>query len=225
MSPRSSRSSKPSKLPGSRNGFDDSDDGYTTIRGVARAELRVKKSRFLGLATSVDTEQEAVDFINNARVEFPNATHYCYAFIIGTGAKKLVRSSDAGEPANSAGRPILLAVESSEIFNVVCVVVRYFGGIKLGIGGLIRAYGQTARDCLNNAETVVRIPSVRLQIEMPYDCIGAVVNLTARLKGKILSMDQAEKARAVVRIRCNMVSSLEEGIKAIDRDIVTSISK
>lgn len=198
---------------------------YVTIRGVAVAELRVKKSRFIALAASVDTEQDAADFINNARVEFSNATHYCYAYTIGAGSKKIFRSNDAGEPANSAGKPILQAVESSEFRNAICVVIRYFGGIKLGIGGLIRAYGQTAKDCLNNAETVARIPSVSLQVEMPYACIGAVVNLIARLKGKILSMDQAEKARVVVRIRCSMVSSLEEGVKAISRDVITSISK
>lgn len=198
---------------------------YVTIIEVAVAELRVKKSRFIALATSVDTEQDAADFINKARVEFPNATHYCYAYTIGAGPKKIFRSNDAGEPANSAGKPILQAVESSGFRNAICVVIRYFGGIKLGIGGLIRAYGQTAKDCLNNAETVVRIPSVCLQIEMPYACIGAVVNLVARLKGKILSMDQAEKTRAVVRIRCSVVSSLEENVKAISREIVTSISK
>jgi len=198
---------------------------YATIRRVAVAELRVKKSRFVALATSVGTEQDAADFINNARVEFPNATHYCYAYIIGAGPRRICRSNDAGEPANSAGKPILMAVESSGFRNVICVVVRYFGGIKLGIGGLIRAYGRTAKDCLSNAETVVRIPSISLQIEMPYTCIGAVVNLVGRLKGKILSMDQAEKARVVVRMRCSMVSSLEESIKAIDRDIITSISK
>ncbi len=201
------------------------DDQYTTIRGIARSELRVKKSRFFGLATSVNTEKEVTDFINGVKMEFPNATHYCYAFVMGTEAKRLTRSSDAGEPANSAGKPILLAVESSGIHNVICVVVRYFGGVKLGIGGLIRAYGQTAKDCLNNAETVVRIPSVRLQIEMPYTCIGAVVNLVTRLRGKILSMDQAEKATAMVHIRRSVVPSLEESIKAINGDIVTSISK
>ena len=187
--------------------------------------MRVKKSRFFGPATSVNTEKEVTDFINGVKIEFPNATHYCYAFVMGTEAKRLLRSSDAGEPANSAGKPILLAVESSGIHNVICVVVRYFGGVKLGIGGLIRAYGQTAKDCLNNAETVVRIPSVRLQIEMPYTCIGAVVNLVTRLRGKILSMDQAEKARAMVHIRRSVVPSLEESIKAINGDIVTSISK
>jgi uncharacterized YigZ family protein len=161
------------------------DDQYITIRVVSRTEFRVKKSRFIGLAKSVATEQEAMDFIRNAKAEFPKATHYCYAFSIGSGARKLVRSSDAGEPANSAGKPILSAIESSGFHNVICIVVRYFGGIKLGIGGLIRAYGQTAKDCLKNAATVVYIPSIRLQIEMPYAHIGAVVNTITRLEGVV----------------------------------------
>jgi uncharacterized YigZ family protein len=194
-------------------------DQYTTIRAVSRTELRVKKSKFIGLAKSVATEQDVMDFIRSVKAEFPNATHYCYAFNVGFGAKKLVRSSDAGEPANSAGKPILSAIESSGFHNVICVVVRYFGGIKLGIGGLIRAYGRTARDCLKNAATVVYIPSVRLQIEIPYAHIGAVVNLVARLKGRILSMNHGEKTTAVVCIRCSMVPPLKERIRAISGDI------
>ena len=93
---------------------------YVTIRGMAVAELRVKKSRFIALAASIDTEQDAADFINKARAEFPNATHYCYAYTIGAGAKKIFRSNDAGEPANSAGKPILQAVESSGFRNAIC---------------------------------------------------------------------------------------------------------
>jgi len=200
-------------------------DQYIIIRGISRSELRVKKSRFFGLATSVTAEKDVAEFISYVKAEFPNATHYCHAFSIGTGAGKLFRSSDAGEPANSAGRPILLAIESSGLHNIACVVVRYFGGIKLGIGGLIRAYGQTARDCLKNAETVVCIPSTRLQIEMPYDHIGGVVNLVARFKGKILSMDHGEKVKAVVHIRCSMVSPLKEHIRAISGDIVVNTSE
>lgn len=200
-------------------------DQYTTIRGVSRAELRVKKSRFFGLATSVGTEKDAADFINNVKTEFPKATHYCYAFVIGGGAKKLARCNDAGEPVNSAGKPILLAIESSGLHNIVCVVVRYFGGIKLGIGGLIRAYGQTARDCLDNAVTVVRIPSVRLEIDMPYAHIGAVVNLVTRLQGKILSMEKDEKTKTVAIIKCSMIPSLEKGVKAISGDIAICISR
>jgi uncharacterized YigZ family protein len=195
------------------------DDQYTTIRGISKSEFRVKKSRFIGLATSVATEQNAMDFISNVKAEFPSAAHYCYAFSVGLGEKKLIRSSDAGEPPNSAGKPILLAVESSGFRNVICVVVRYFGGIKLGIGGLIRAYGQTAKYCLEDAETVVHIPSVCLQMEIPYAYIGAVVKLVARLKGKIVSINHGDKAKALVRIRCSMVPMLNERIRVISEHV------
>jgi len=210
---------KPITSPLVENVNNAEDDQYITIRGVSRTELRVKKSRFIGLAKSVATEQEAMDFIQNIKTQFPDATHYCYAFSIGLDGKKLARSSDAGEPANSAGKPILSAIESSGFHNVICVVVRYFGGIKLGIGGLIRTYGQTARDCLESAATVVCILSTRLHIEVPYAHIGAFVNTIAQLKGKILSMNHDEKTKAVVRIKRSMVPPLKERIKAISGDI------
>ena len=196
------------------------DGQYSTMVGVSKAETRVKKSRFIGLATSVSTERDAMDFLRNVRTEFPNATHYCYAFSIGFDAKRLVRCNDAGEPANSAGKPILSGIESSEFHNVICVVVRYFGGTKLGIGGLIRAYGQTARDCLENAVTVVRVPTVSLRIETPQAYIGGVVRLLGRFKARILRMDHGEKTVVAVHIRCSMVPPLEENIRAISRDIV-----
>lgn len=211
--------SKPITSPLVENVNNTKDDQYITIRAVSRAEFRAKRSRFIGLASSVATEQEAMDFVRNVKAEFPKATHHCYAFNIGFGTEKLTRSSDAGEPANSAGKPILSAIESSGFHNVICVVVRYFGGIKLGIGGLIRAYGRTARDCLKNAETVVYISSACLQIEMPYTHIGAVVNTVNRLKGKILSMNHGERTKAVVRIRSSMVPPLKQRITAISGEI------
>lgn len=201
------------------------EDQYTTIRGVSRTELRVKKSRFIGLAKSVASEDDAMDFIRSVKSEFSDASHHCYAFSIGTGAGKIFRSNDAGEPVNSAGKPILSAVESSGFNNVICVVVRYFGGIKLGIGGLIRAYGQTARECFENAVMIVRTSSACLEIEMPYDHIGAVLKLVARLQGNILDMEHGEESKAIVRIRCSMVPLLEENIKAISGDIVVNILK
>jgi uncharacterized YigZ family protein len=200
-------------------------DHYTTILGVSRAELTVKKSRFIGLAASVLTEQEAVVFIQKARSEFPGATHYCYAFIIWTGTRKLARSSDAGEPANSAGKPILQAIEHSEFQNIICVVVRYFGGIKLGVGGLIRAYGQTARDCLNNAQKTITVSYVLLQISVSYKHIGSLIRLISQLKGKIIDLEHSEIAKATVQIRGSMVPILRENIKAIESAVLVNTSK
>lgn len=202
------------------NIIESENDQYTTILGVSKTELNIKKSKFIGLATSISTEQEGINFLGKIRSDFPGATHYCYAFSIGTGAKILARSSDAGEPANSAGKPILQAVETSGLSNIICVVVRYFGGIKLGVGGLIRAYGGTARDCIQNAKTVILIKSFVLKVIMPHNHIGAFVNLVSRFKGKILSMDHSERVKAMVQIRGSSLSAFEEGIKAIGGDIL-----
>jgi len=198
------------------------DDEYITVRGISRAEIDVKKSKFIGLLTSVNTEQEAIEFLHKIRVEFPDATHHCYAFTIGSGAKKIFRSNDAGEPTNSAGKPILSAIESSGLQNLICVVVRYFGGIKLGVGGLIRAYGQTSRECTNNAERVINIASTDLQVYMPYKNIGAIVSLVNSLKGKVLSMDHGEKTLATVNLRNSVISAFKEQIKSISVDILVS---
>jgi len=195
------------------------DDEYTTSHGMSRIEIYIKKSKFIGLSASANTEKDAMNFINSVRAEFSDASHVCYAFSIGFGAGRIFRSNDAGEPANSAGKPILSAVESSGFHNIVCVVVRYFGGIKLGVGGLIRAYGQAARESIKNAKSEIHVSTADLRVEMPYDYIGAIVNLVARLKGKILSMDHGEKAQALVKIRSSLVPTFREHINTISDSI------
>jgi uncharacterized YigZ family protein len=184
------------------------DDEYITVQGISKSELDIKKSRFIGLVKSVTTEQEAFDFLRSVRTEYPDATHHCFAFIIGSGAKKISRSNDAGEPLNSAGKPILSAIESSDLNNVICVVVRYFGGIKLGVGGLIRAYGQTARESIQKAERIINVLSSDLHIQMSYKYMGAVI-----------SVDQGEKVITIANIRNSMVSTFKEQIKSISVDI------
>lgn len=196
------------------------DDEYITVQGVSKSEITIKKSKFIGLLKSIEDEQSAYEFLHLVKVEYPSATHYCFAFIIGSGAKKIIRSNDDGEPLNSAGKPILSAIESSGLNNVICVVVRYFGGIKLGVGGLIRAYGQTARECIQKAERVINIASSDLHIQTSYKHIGAIINLVNRLKGKIINIQQGENVSAVINIRNSLVSAFKEQLKSISVDIL-----
>lgn len=194
-------------------------DEYTTINGVSRADIVIKKSKFIGLSTYADSEQKAMDFVSKTRIDFPDATHICYAYSVGLGDKKILRSNDASEPINSAGRPILTVIESSKFDNIVCVVARYFGGIKLGIGGLIRAYTFAAKESISNAKPKVCVYSTDLYIKIPHEHIGAIVNLVSRLKGKILSMKHDSKAEAIINIRNSLVSEFEEHVKTISKDI------
>ncbi len=194
-------------------------DEYITISGLSRAEIVIKKSKFIGFSTSVDSEPKAIEFVNKIRADFPDATHICYAYSIGLGNKKILRSSDAGEPINSAGKPILTVIESSKFNNIICVVIRYFGGIKLGIGGLIRAYTLVAKESIGNAKPNVCIYSTDLYVKIPNEYIGAVVNLVSRLKGKIVNMKHDSKAEAIINIRSSLISKFEEHVKAISKDI------
>lgn len=110
-----------------------------------RAEIEIKRSRFIGIIERVSDDEQARDFIDRVRAEFPDARHHCSAYLYRVEqANPVERSSDDGEPGGTAGKPILDVVHGSGMQDLACVVVRYFGGIKLGAGGLVHAYSQTA---------------------------------------------------------------------------------
>jgi uncharacterized YigZ family protein len=194
-------------------------DQYKTIIGIAESKLTVKKSRFIGLATSVDTQASVKAFVELAREAYPRASHYCYAYRLGSGRDKREYATDAGEPTHSAGPPILNAVKASELSNAVCVVVRYYGGINLGIGGLIRAYGQCARDCLKTAEIETRIFYQTLRLQVPCHQIGAVVNLCRRLRGNVLNIEYEQDAIIHLQIRQRAVEKFQTSLKGIGSTI------
>ena len=194
-------------------------DQYKTIVRIAESKLVVKKSRFIGLATSIDTIEAASAFLDLTREKYPNATHYCYGYSIGLGHANREYATDAGEPTNSAGPPILSAVSGCGLSNIICVVVRYYGGINLGIGGLIRAYGQCARDCLAGAEIKTGIFYRQLQIRVPYEGLGAVLNLCHRLKGKVLNVESDQQATVHLQIREREIDRFRENLHGIGSKI------
>ncbi len=178
-------------------------DEYQTISKIAESYLTVKKSRFIGLATGVRSQDEFTDFMKYARKSFPAASHYCYAYTIGSSDAREERSNDAGEPRHSAGPPILSAVQASKLTNIGCIVIRYFGGIKLGIGGLIRAYGRCARDCLANATIHTEVFMERLIVTTPYETLGSIIQRVERARGHIedIQYDQSVEIRLKLRLR------------------------
>ena len=194
-------------------------DEYKTIVGTAESKLVVKKSRFFGLATSVDTIQASKRFLTLVQEKYPNASHGCYAYSIGWGREKREYATDAGEPRNSAGPPILAAVTASGLSNVICVVVRYYGGINLGVGGLIRAYGQCARTCLAGAKIETQIFYKTLQLRIPYEQIGSVLKLCNRLGGKVVNVEYDQRATAYLQIRRREVENFQENLRGINSDI------
>ena len=136
--------------------------------------LEIKKSRFIAQAIPVDTPESALEQLE--ALGDPAATHNCWAYRIGD----VYRFSDDGEPGGTAGRPILAAIEKQGVDNCLVLVTRFFGGIKLGAGGLVRAYGGTAAECLRTARTQEIRRMVTLTVKVPFDAIGDVYNLLGK---------------------------------------------
>lgn len=144
-----------------------------------RYEQVIKKSKFIACLKPVKTEEEARNYIESIRKEFNDATHVCTAFIIGKD-RTIQRSSDNGEPAGSAGVPMLQALLNSEVDDVCACVVRYFGGIKLGVGGLVRAYSSSVVSALNEADKTIDVVFRQYTITYPYEMSGTLENYLRR---------------------------------------------
>jgi len=152
---------------------------FSTLAGRSGFEAEPSKgSRFIARLAPVRTEDEARAFLAEVAAEFDDARHVCYAWRLGPGGER-TRANDAGEPGNSAGRPILLQLEGHGVTDVIAVVVRYFGGVKLGVGGLMRAYGGAAGQALDRAEIVEVLVRDPLECQHDYTASGAVAGALA----------------------------------------------
>lgn len=140
---------------------------YLTIAKDTAYEQTIKKSRFICSLSRVSSEEEAQQFIASVQTANKKATHNCFAYMIGDN-DQIQRESDNGEPSGTAGIPILESLKLAKIHNVVAVVTRYFGGIKLGAGGLIRAYSNTTTEAIHQAGLVQRIKQAILKITVTY---------------------------------------------------------
>ena len=148
-------------------------------------ELEVKHSRFVAWAAPVASPEEALAYVQAVRD--PQATHNCWAYRVGPQ----YRFSDDGEPSGTAGRPILSAIEGQGLEGVVVVVTRYFGGIKLGAGGLVRAYGGAASECLRQAPKRVVVPRIRCALQAPFEFSNTLFHLLGGLPRESETYSQA----------------------------------
>lgn len=166
-----------------------------TIYAPARSEIEIKRSRFIASLARTDSEEAAREFIAQIRREFPDARHHCTAFIIhqDTGPDT-ARSSDDGEPAGTAGNPMLKVLTESNLTNVTCVVTRYFGGTKLGTGGLVRAYSEAVQQVLEAAQTVRIITQPSYLLHLPIGEAGKIEARLTQNRYQILSRDFAQDA-------------------------------
>ena len=152
-------------------------DHFRTLRDSVESRQKIERSEFLGIAFPTQSEESFFADLAAIQKRHFDATHHCWAFRLFRDGRS--RSSDAGEPGGSAGKPILNAIESADFYDCAVVVVRWYGGIKLGTGGLVRAYRSTAAQALLLAPIQERFVCTRLRVTAPFDALGTVYRLVA----------------------------------------------
>lgn len=182
-------------------------DSYKTIRAAAQDEYIVKKSRFIGHISPVTSAQQALEFIAKVSKEHWDATHNVYAYIIRDGGVK--RYSDDGEPQGTAGIPVLDVLEKSGVTDCAVVVTRYFGGIMLGAGGLVRAYSHSASIAVEAGGIVTRALCARLKITCDYGFYGRLTSLVPENGGVIEDTAFADSVSLVFRLPCELVGEFD----------------
>ncbi|HBV23816.1 MAG TPA: YigZ family protein [Jeotgalicoccus sp.] len=166
----------------------------------ARTETVIKKSRFLSFIKRTESEEEAKAFIADIKKEHKAATHNCSAYIVGKSAL-IQKADDDGEPQGTAGVPILEVLKKEELYNVAVVVTRYYGGIKLGAGGLIRAYSQGAASAVQEAGKAVEVPVVPLTVTLDYTFTSKFEHFLGTTDASIISQDYTDKVSYVIHVK------------------------
>ncbi len=148
---------------------------YKSVHKLGRDEVVINKSRFIGTAVPVENEEQAIEFINEMRKEFRDASSSCYAYVIGEN-KNIQRYSDDGEPSGTAGMPILNVINQENLVNTAVVVTRYYGGVLLGAGGLVRAFTKGCKIALDSAIIVDRSLYYDVSFDLDYTLLGKMEN-------------------------------------------------
>ena len=180
-------------------------DRYVTLTANHREEVRIRSSRFIASAKPVLTSGEARQAVAVISREIHDATHHCWAFRLSDGSEAF---SDAGEPSGTAGRPILSAITSAGLTDTLVVVTRYFGGIKLGTGGLARAYRKAAGLVLESAPRSVRHRTASLEVTFSFPQTGLVEPLLSRFGAIKLESDYGEQVRLRLSVRQSLAPEL-----------------
>ena len=172
-------------------------DSYLTVKESARVIINIKKSKFVTSLKNVKNVEEAKNFINKIKKEFKDASHNPYAYRV----EDIFNSSDDGEPLNTAGKPILDVILKKNLKNVVIVVTRYFGGIKLGIGGLIRAYRETALKGIEASGIIESFYEEEISFFVDYEFFGDINKIIQKYHCKILEKKMENNAFFKISIR------------------------
>ncbi|WP_413496149.1 IMPACT family protein [Morganella psychrotolerans] len=181
----------------------------------------IKKSRFITLLQHTDGVDDAKQFIQSVKDEYPDARHHCWAFVAGRpdDSQKLGFSDD-GEPTGTAGKPIIAQLLGSEIGEITAVVVRYFGGIKLGTGGLVRAYGNGVQQSLKLLITKIKVPQVLCEITCDYSFINQIELLVRQVEGTVIASDFGADVTLRISIPATLLSEVGDKLRDLSRGML-----
>lgn len=184
-----------------------------TIDNVYSDQLEINKSKFLSFAYPVSDETHAKEILNTKKLEYKDATHVCFGLVLSS--PRLEKCSDDGEPSGTAGKPILELIKKKDLENVLIIVVRYFGGKKLGAGGLIRAYTNSAKLVIDKAHIIESFPKTKYVAIVELHSLDRIKRLISSLGGEILNIDFGERAEITFEIKsdCELPNNLKEKCK------------
>ncbi len=187
-------------------------DIYKTIAKPSEGFFKDRGSKFYAFAFPVSTDDDVSIFREQIKKKYHDARHHVYAFVMGINKDKY-RASDDGEPANSSGPPVLNAIKSFDLTNVLVIVVRYFGGKKLGIPGLINAYRTAAEDALSNAQIIEKTAGTKISLSFPFSELNVFMQIFKKFDVEFVKQDYADKCNFTISLRNSKIDEFMHKIK------------
>lgn len=191
-------------------------DTYKTITNdIGEGYYTEKRSKFLAFAHHVETVDEAMDIVKQYRKKYYDARHCCYAYMIGP-ERDVFRANDDGEPSSTAGKPILGQINSNELTNILIIVVRYYGGVNLGTGGLIVAYRTAAADAIAHSKIEKRLVEEEVKYDFTYPMMNSVMRITKEMPVRIVGQHFDNTCSITLAIRKSLVQQLKDRLSKLD---------
>ncbi len=187
---------------------------YRILYQGGSGEITEKKSRFIASLRPVETEEQALAFIEDTRKKYWNARHNCYAWIIGRNGEEK-RLSDDGEPSQTAGKPMMDVLEGEKLVNLCAVVTRYFGGTLLGTGGLVRAYSRAVQEGLESCVALTAEPAVKLSVTTDYNGIGKIQYLLGQQEIITIDVEYTDQVKLVALVPDSVLSKVQTDITEV----------
>ncbi len=190
--------------------------GFKTIKHTKEAILKEKKSKFIGISFPIINDDDFIKKLNLIKKENPKSNHFCYAYTLFNRPHHLTKQSDDGEPLNSAGKPILKQIEKLNLLNTAIVVVRYFGGTKLGVGGLIRAYKGAAELSLEKQEINFQENLMEISFKFKYENQKRILDIIKRINKEMITHSLKEEYYMKLKLKEDVFEKIVNDLKKVN---------